>query len=100
MMTQRDTKPPHLGSRIAESVRIAGRKGNRGVRVQIHQFGASVVFAAIRRTRTTGWSLSPGLAGLVRVRRAVAVWPAPLQVGQRWHVERTNAWHNAFNRLQ
>jgi IS5 family transposase len=25
---------------------------------------------------------------------------APIQVGQRWHVERTNAWHNAFNRLQ
>lgn len=25
---------------------------------------------------------------------------APLQAGQRWHVERTNAWHNAFNRLQ
>jgi transposase len=25
---------------------------------------------------------------------------APLQAGQRWHVERTNAWHNAFSRLQ
>ena len=25
---------------------------------------------------------------------------APLQAGQRWHVERTNAWHNSFNRLQ
>ena len=25
---------------------------------------------------------------------------APLQAGQRWHVERTNAWHNGFNRLQ
>jgi transposase len=25
---------------------------------------------------------------------------APVQAGQRWHVERTNAWHNAFNRLQ
>jgi transposase len=25
---------------------------------------------------------------------------APIQAGQRWHVERTNAWHNAFNRLQ
>jgi transposase len=25
---------------------------------------------------------------------------APAQAGQRWHVERTNAWHNAFNRLQ
>jgi transposase len=24
----------------------------------------------------------------------------PVQAGQRWHVERTNAWHNAFNRLQ
>ena len=24
----------------------------------------------------------------------------PIQAGQRWHVERTNAWHNAFNRLQ
>jgi len=25
---------------------------------------------------------------------------APAQAGQRWHVERTNAWHNNFNRLQ
>jgi transposase len=25
---------------------------------------------------------------------------APIQAGQRWHVERTNAWHNSFNRLQ
>ena len=25
---------------------------------------------------------------------------APIQAGQRWHVERTNAWHNAFNKLQ
>jgi transposase len=25
---------------------------------------------------------------------------APAQAGQRWHVERTNAWHNGFNRLQ
>jgi transposase len=25
---------------------------------------------------------------------------APIQAGQRWHVERTNAWHNNFNRLQ
>jgi transposase len=25
---------------------------------------------------------------------------APVQAGQRWHVERTNAWHNSFNRLQ
>jgi transposase len=25
---------------------------------------------------------------------------APIQAGQRWHVERTNAWHNTFNRLQ
>jgi transposase len=25
---------------------------------------------------------------------------APVQAGQRWHVERTNAWHNGFNRLQ
>jgi hypothetical protein len=25
---------------------------------------------------------------------------APIKAGQRWHVERTNAWHNAFNRLQ
>jgi hypothetical protein len=24
---------------------------------------------------------------------------ARIQAGQRWHVERTNAWHNAFNRL-
>jgi transposase len=26
--------------------------------------------------------------------------PAPIQAGQRWPVERTNAWVNAFNRLQ
>ncbi|MFC4091505.1 transposase, partial [Micromonospora sp. GCM10011541] len=25
---------------------------------------------------------------------------APIQATQRWHIERTNAWHNAFNRLQ
>jgi rhodanese-related sulfurtransferase len=25
---------------------------------------------------------------------------APIQASQRWHVERTNAWHNAFNRFQ
>ena len=25
---------------------------------------------------------------------------APIQAGQRWHVERTNAWHNGFSRLQ
>jgi transposase len=25
---------------------------------------------------------------------------APVQAGQRWPVERTNAWHNGFNRLQ
>jgi transposase len=25
---------------------------------------------------------------------------APIQATQRWHVERTNAWHNAFHRLQ
>ena len=25
---------------------------------------------------------------------------APIQAGPRWHDERTNAWHNAFNRLQ
>ncbi len=25
---------------------------------------------------------------------------APIQASQRWHAERTNAWHNAFNRLQ
>lgn len=25
---------------------------------------------------------------------------APIQASQRWHVERANAWHNAFNRLQ
>jgi transposase len=25
---------------------------------------------------------------------------APIQAGQRWHVERTNSWHNGFNRLQ
>ncbi|GLY90265.1 hypothetical protein Airi02_081940 [Actinoallomurus iriomotensis] len=24
---------------------------------------------------------------------------APIQAGRRWQVERTNAWHNAFNRL-
>src|SRR5690349_6096023 len=25
---------------------------------------------------------------------------APIQASGRWHVERTNAWHNTFNRLQ
>lgn len=25
---------------------------------------------------------------------------APIQTSGRWQVERTNAWHNAFNRLQ
>jgi IS5 family transposase len=25
---------------------------------------------------------------------------APLQARQRWHVERTNAWHNSFGKLQ
>lgn len=25
---------------------------------------------------------------------------APIQATRRWHVERTNAWHNSFNRLQ
>jgi len=25
---------------------------------------------------------------------------APIQAGQRWHVERTNAWHNSFSKLQ
>lgn len=25
---------------------------------------------------------------------------APIQASKRWHIERTNAWHNAFNRLQ
>ncbi|MFE7046257.1 IS5/IS1182 family transposase, partial [Streptomyces atratus] len=24
---------------------------------------------------------------------------APIQAGQRWHVERTHAWQNAFQRL-
>jgi hypothetical protein len=24
---------------------------------------------------------------------------APIQASGRWHVERTNSWHNAFNRL-
>jgi hypothetical protein len=25
---------------------------------------------------------------------------ALIQAGQRWHIERANAWHNFFNRLQ
>ena len=25
---------------------------------------------------------------------------APIQAGQRWHMERTNAWHNSFSKLQ
>jgi IS5 family transposase len=25
---------------------------------------------------------------------------APIQATRRWHVERTNAWHNSFNRFQ
>jgi hypothetical protein len=29
-----------------------------------------------------------------------ALLPARAQASGRWQVERTNAWHNAFNRLQ
>jgi transposase len=37
-----------------------------------------------------------GLRGQIAVKGV----KAPIQAGRRWHVERTNAWHNAFNRLQ
>ena len=35
-----------------------------------------------------------------RARSPTKATRRPIQAGQRWHVERTNAWHNAFNRLQ
>jgi transposase len=37
-----------------------------------------------------------GLHGQIAVKGV----KAPVQASGRWHVERTNAWHNAFNRLQ
>jgi transposase len=37
-----------------------------------------------------------GLHGQIAVKGV----KAPIQASRRWHVERTNAWHNAFNRLQ
>lgn len=37
-----------------------------------------------------------GLQGRIAVKGV----KAPVQASGRWHVERTNAWHNAFNRLQ
>jgi transposase len=46
------------------------------------------------KTRTT--LAERGLAGEIAHKGD----KAPIQASQRWHVERTNAWHNAFNRLQ
>lgn len=37
-----------------------------------------------------------GLTGEI-ARKGVKV---PVQATKRWHVERTNSWHNALNRLQ
>lgn len=37
-----------------------------------------------------------GLHGQIAVKGV----KAPIQASRRWHIERTNAWHNAFNRLQ
>lgn len=38
----------------------------------------------------------PGLRGQIAHKGE----KAPIQASRRWHVERTNAWHNAFNRFQ
>lgn len=45
---------------------------------------------------TRGLLAGRGLTGEI-ARKGVK---APVQATRRWHVERTNAWHNAFNRLQ
>jgi transposase len=37
-----------------------------------------------------------GLHGQIAVKGV----KAPIQSSSRWHIERTNSWHNAFNRLQ
>ena len=37
-----------------------------------------------------------GLRGQIAIKGV----KAPIQASGRWHVERTNSWHNAFNRLQ
>jgi transposase len=46
--------------------------------------------------KTRGELTARGMTGKI-ARRGLR---APLQAGQRWPVERTNAWHNAFTRLQ
>jgi hypothetical protein len=45
----------------------------------------------------TGWRRRRSARHNIRTRRGDK---APIQAGQRWHVERTNSWHNGFNRLQ
>ncbi|MEH1017973.1 IS5 family transposase, partial [Micromonospora sp. CPCC 206060] len=47
-------------------------------------------------TTTRDLLAARGLTGKI-ARKGVK---APIQATQRWHIERTNAWHNAFNRLQ
>ena len=51
---------------------------------------------ATTRTRPATCSTERGLPGEIAHKGE----KAPIQARQRWHVERTNAWHNAFNRLQ
>jgi transposase len=46
--------------------------------------------------KTSGELAGRGLGGEIAHKGG----KAPVQAGQRWHVERTNAWHNSFNRLQ
>ena len=46
--------------------------------------------------KTRGELAARGMTGEIARKGA----KAPIQAGQRWHVERTNSWHNGFNRLQ
>ena len=46
--------------------------------------------------KTRGELAGRGMAGQIARKGE----KAPLQAGRRWPVERTNAWHNAFSRLQ
>ena len=56
----------------------------------------SISTPATTRARPATSSPSAGCAGEIAHKGE----KAPIQASQRWHVERTNAWHNAFNRLQ
>ncbi len=58
----------------------------------------SMTVSAMTPAALVSWSLpaTRDLTGEI-ARKGVK---APVQATQRWHIERTNAWHNAFNRLQ